>query len=669
MTSHDRERLAEVRALIRNADREYYIEDRPSLSDSEYDALMDELLALEARHPEWVTPDSPSQRVGHPPDDAFEPVAHPLPLLSLAKCTTREEFDAFEVRIRRLLGNPEGPMQFSCEPKFDGLAVELVYLDRLLHTGSTRGDGETGENITANLRTIRSIPLRLPDGAPRTVDVRGEVALGRRAFDRLNREREADGLELFANPRNAAAGSVRQLDPRITSGRPLQFLSYGVGRCEPNPPSSQGEALSWLADWGFQVHASATVCTGADAVEAYYARLLAQRGDSDLEMDGIVVKVDSLDLQGQLGVLSRTPRWAIAWKFPPQEMVTVLEAIEVQVGRTGVLTPVACLAPVRIGGVEVKRATLHNASELERKDIRVGDTVVVRRAGDVIPEVLRPLPERRTGKEQRFAWPRACPVCGTDVVRDETAVAVRCPNPSCPAQSQERLVHFASRGGMDIEGFGDKLIAVLSAGGHVQDPGDLFGLTKETLLELPLVGEKRALNLLAALREAKRRPLHQLVSALGIPNVGAHTARVLTREFGSMERLAAASPEQLTHIRDVGPVVAQSVADFFSRADTVRTLEKLKRHGVNMKHTDAPPAAGALSGLTLVITGTLDGVSRAEATARIEAAGGRVTSAVTGKTDYVLAGAEAGSKLDRARKLGIKVLTQSEWEELIQHGR
>ena len=368
-----------------------------------------------------------------------------MPLLSLAKCTSREEFDAFEARLRRALGGHDEPFEYSCEPKFDGLAVELTFVNRVLETGSTRGDGDTGENITANLRTVRSIPLSLPALAPRTLDVRGEVVLGKRDFEQLNRERESQGEESFANPRNAAAGSVRQLDPRITAARPLQFLAYGVGRCEPRRPARQSEALSALSEWGFQVHAEVTACRGPDEVESYFQRLLAQRDASDLEMDGIVVKVDSVSLQARLGELSRTPRWAVAWKFPPQELPTCILGIEVQVGRTGVLTPVAHLSPVRIGGVEVRRATLHNASELERKDIRVGDTVIVRRAGDVIPEVVRPLIERRTGSEQPFKWPDTCPQCGTRVVRDLEAVAVRCPNPACPAQRLEHLVHFAGR--------------------------------------------------------------------------------------------------------------------------------------------------------------------------------------------------------------------------------
>lgn len=656
-----------MRALITRADREYHQKDRPALSDAEYDALMDELLALEAAHPDWITPDSPSRRVGFPIDETFDPVPHPRPLLSLGKCTTREEFDAFEARIRKQFGNDANSIEYSCEPKFDGLAVELTYQKGLLQTGSTRGDGETGENVTANLRTVKSIPLRLPDQPPSILDVRGEVVLGRKDFERLNRDREKNEMELLANPRNAAAGSVRQLDPTVTAHRPLQFFAYGVGRCQPQAPTTQREGLTSLSNWGFQVHPSTCLCKGAEEVEAYYLRMLAQRDRSDLEMDGIVVKVDSVQRQEELGVLSRAPRWAIAWKFPPMEMTTTLEQIEVQVGRTGVLTPVAYLAPVRIGGVEVRRATLHNASELERKDIRVGDTVVVRRAGDVIPEVVRSLPERRSGREQIFIWPDQCPVCGTPVVRD-AAVAIRCPNPACPAQTQERLIHFAGRSGMDIEGLGEKLVAELATAGHLSDPADVFFLTRETLLTLPLVADKRADLLLSAIADARGRPLHQLLSALGIPNVGAHTARVLARHFGSLERLSAAEAQELQTIRDVGPVVARSVADFFASDSTRTVLAKLKKAGVGTKDESQAPAGSGLAGMTFVLTGTLEGVSRAEATARIESQGGRVTSSVTGKTNFVIAGEAAGSKLEQARKLGVRVLTQDEWEELLRNG-
>lgn len=669
MTSGGQKRLLQLREQITRADREYYQKDTPSLTDAEYDALMDELLAVEAQHPEWVTADSPSQRVGAPLDETFAPVPHPLPLLSLSKCTTREEFDAFEARIRRQLGGHSDPIEYSCEPKFDGLAVELTYEKGVLQTGSTRGDGETGENVTANLRTIRSIPLRLTERPPALVDVRGEVVLGKSAFEQLNRDREQEGLELFANPRNAAAGSVRQLDPKITASRPLFFIAYGIGRLEPGAPATQSASLALLSRWGFQIHDSIRVSKDAGAVQEYYERILGVRSNSDIEMDGIVVKVDSLRLQEQLGVLSRAPRWAVAWKFPPLEMTTVLEDIEVQVGRTGVLTPVAHLAPVRIGGVEVKRATLHNASELERKDIRVGDVVVVRRAGDVIPEVVRSLPERRTSKAAAFVWPTSCPVCGGRVVREESSVAHRCTNPACPAQRQERLSHFTSRAGLDVEGLGEKLVLELVAAGHLEDPGDLFFVTREALLELPLVGEKRAQNLLSAIAAARQRPLHQLLSALGIPNVGAHTAKVLARHFGSLERLSAAGVTDLQEIRDVGPVVAQSVADFFRSPATATLLEKFKRAGVRTADLDpAARAEGIFSGLSFVLTGTLDGISRTDATARIEALGGRVTSSVTGKTHFVVAGADAGTKLEKAHKLGVKVLSQSEWEEMMRDG-
>jgi DNA ligase (NAD+) len=665
MASSDRVRLEDLRKLLRKADREYHLLDRPTLTDAEYDALMDELLALEAAHPDWITSDSPSQRVGYPAESTFSPVQHARPLLSLAKCTTRAEFDQFEARVQRLLGTQATPLRYVCEPKFDGLAVELTYEKRLLTLGSTRGDGETGENVTANLRTLRSIPLKLPAAAPDLLDVRGEVVIGKGAFERLNREREKADLELFANPRNAAAGSVRQLDPKVTAGRPLRFFAYGLGRCEPGAPPSQSKALKLLAAWGFQVHPSVARCSGAGEVEAYYNEWAAQRNLSDYELDGIVIKVDLFEQQEQLGELSRTPRWAVAWKFSPQEMATKVEAILVQVGRTGVLTPVAQLTPVRLGGVEVSRATLHNAAELERKDLRVGDWVIVRRAGDVIPEVVRSLPDRRDGSEKPFRMPRRCPECDTPVVKSEEAVAVRCPNPDCPAQREERLNHFAGRSGMDIEGLGDKLVAELVRRGLVHDAADLFALTAEQLVELPLVGDKRAGAVLGAIAAARGRPLHQLLTALGIPNVGSHTARVLASRMGSVDRLETATIEELTEIRDIGPIVARSVVEFFKNPATRRTVNRLRQAGVNLDSAPAQTVSGVLAGKTFVLTGTLSGVTRSEAKRRIEERGGRVAGSVSRSTDFLVAGSEAGSKLDRARELGVKILNQLEWEALI----
>jgi DNA ligase (NAD+) len=667
MPTSERKRLEALRDRIRRADYEYYVLDRPTLTDAEYDRLFDALLAIEKDHPQWVTPDSPSQRVGHPIPETFQPVRHEIPLLSLAKCTTRAEFDEFEARARRVLGSPDLPLIYSCEPKFDGLAVELTYAERVLHVGSTRGDGTTGENVTANLRTVRSIPLVLPEDAPSRLDVRGEVVLGKQAFAIVNDARARAGEERFANPRNAAAGSVRQLDPRITASRPLQFLAYGVARADAFSATTQAEILAHLGRWGFQVHTDIRLCEDAAAVEAYFADIAARREAADLEMDGIVAKVDALALQRELGELSRSPRWAVAWKFPPQETITVVSDIVVQVGRTGVLTPVAELEPVRVGGVEVRRATLHNADEIRRLDLRIGDRVVVRRAGDVIPDVVRVLTAERPKQTRRFRMPERCPACGTRVVQGDDAVAVRCPNIACPAQVRERIAHFVGRGGMDIEGLGTRVVDQLLDAGLIEDPADIFGLGPEDLLPLPLMAEKRAQNLINAIAAARQRPLRQVLFALGIPNVGEHLASVLAREFGSLDALMAADDRRLAEVREVGPIVAQSIQTFFTSRHVRDVIRKLRDHGVIIPEAAPESRSRPLQGKTFVLTGTLAGCSRQQARERIEALGGRVTGSVSRKTDFVVAGSEPGSKLERARALDVEVLTESEWEALVQN--
>lgn len=669
MKSSDQNRLETLRTRIRRADYEYYILDRPALTDEEYDRLFDELLAIEKAHPEWVTPDSPSQRVGASVETTFEPVRHAVPLLSLGKCTTPEEFAEFELRSRRTLGGYEGLFHYSCEPKFDGLAVELTYVHGVFEVGSTRGDGTTGENVTANLRTVRSIPLRLEAPAPDLVDVRGEVVLGKTAFGEVNRAREEADLELFANPRNAAAGSIRQLDPGVTAARPLQFLAYGIGRVAGNQPASQSEILALLQAWGFRVHKDIRRCAGASEVRDFYTDLLARRDDSDLEMDGIVAKVDDVKLQQELGELSRSPRWAIAWKFPPQETVTVIEEIQVQVGRTGVLTPVAHLRPVQAGGVEVRRATLHNQEEIRRKDLRIGDHVIVRRAGDVIPEVVRVLRDRRSGREIAFTMPDTCPECSTPVVQDDDAVAVRCPNLACPAQVRERIYHFASRSAMDIEGLGPKLVHQLLEQNLIADPADLFGLTAEQLLPLPLMGDRKASNILLAIDRARTRPLERIVFALGIPNVGFHTAQLLAAEFGSIDRLMDADSERLAAVREVGPVVARTVAHYFASPGTRALIKKMRALGVDFPVSERREGTLPLAGKTFVLTGTLERYTRQAAREQIETLGGRVTGSVSSKTDYIVAGTEPGSKLARARELGLTILDEYKFEELLKHGR
>lgn len=665
MGGNDKSRLEELRALIEKANYEYYILDKPHLTDAEYDQLFDELLTIEAEHPEWITPDSPSQRVGHPIDDTFAAVKHPIPLLSLNKCTTRSEFDEFEARCRRILGDYEGDFTYSCEPKFDGLAVELTYEKGLLTVGSTRGDGTSGENVTANLRTIRTIPLRLPAGAPSVLDVRGEVVLGKAAFAQVNEARRAAEEDEFANPRNAAAGSVRQLDPKVTASRPLQFLAYGIGRCEGADFATQWDTLMQLREWGFRLHDRIQLCNSASEVEAYFGSILAERDDADIEMDGVVAKVDDLHTQQELGELSRSPRWAIAWKFPPQETNSKIESITVQVGRTGVLTPVANLTPVRVGGVEVRRATLHNLDEIRRKGIMIGDAVVVRRAGDVIPEVVRPLPDRRTGDEVDFEMPDQCPVCGTRVIQSEDAVAVRCPNPACPAQVRERIYHFVSRGALDIEGMGSKLIDQLLDSDAISDPADIFALTKDDLLPLPLMAEKRVQNVLDAIEVARHRPLERIIVALGIPNVGEHLARVLASELGSIDVLMRATPDQLEQIREVGPTVAAAIATFFATPEVQEIVAKLKRYGMEFPEEKRAEGPAPLAGKTFVLTGSLEHYSRDEAKAAIEHLGGRVTGSVSKKTDYVVAGADPGSKLTKAQQLAITILNEAQLEDLL----
>jgi DNA ligase (NAD+) len=666
MAADERKRLAELKARIRRADYEYYVLDKPSLTDAEYDRLFDELVALEKEHPDWLTPDSPSQRVGYPIDETFNPVRHAISLLSLNKCTTREEFDEFEARCRRTLGGHKGTFAYVCEPKFDGLAVELTYENRVLSIGSTRGDGSTGENVTANLRTIRSIPLELPKAGPKLVDVRGEVVLGKKAFAEVNRAREKEGEELFANPRNAAAGSVRQLDPKVTASRPLQFYAYGVGRCESVRFKAQWAVVEQLKEWGFRLHTRAGRVEGADEVQRFYESVLAVRDGSDIEMDGIVVKIDDLGLQRELGELSRSPRWAIAWKFPPQEIATVMEDVGVQVGRTGVLTPVAYLKPVRVGGVEVRRATLHNIDEIRRKGLKIGDWVIVRRAGDVIPEVVKTIEERRTGLEREFEMPAKCPVCGTPVVRGEDAVAIRCPNIACPAQVRERTYHFVARGAMDVEGMGSKIVDQLLDAKIIEDAADIFRLRKEDLLPLELMADKRAQNIIDAIEAARHRPLNQVIMALGIPNVGEHLARVLGKEFGSIDALMNADRERLTKVREVGPIVAEGIATFFEARRVRDIIRKMREFGVEFPEASRQSGPQPLLGKTFVLTGALEKYSRDDAKARIEQLGGRVTGSVSKKTDYVVAGTDSGSKLDKARELGVRVLSESDWEELLR---
>ncbi|HEY6000384.1 MAG TPA: NAD-dependent DNA ligase LigA [bacterium] len=663
-----RKRVEELRRVLEHHNHQYYVLDTPEISDAAYDRLLRELQELEAAHPELADPGSPTQRVGAPPAAAFAPVRHRLPMLSLQNSFTAEELGEFDRRVRRFLGREE-PLTYLLEPKLDGLAVEVVYEGGRFASGSTRGDGTTGEDVGANLRTVRSLPLRLrADGPapPPYLEVRGEVILRTRDFARLNAEREEAGEPPFANPRNAAAGSLRQLDPKVTASRPLAVFFYGIGDCPGFAPPTEREALEALRRWGLPVVPGAEAATGIDEALAYYRRLEGERDGLPYEIDGVVVKVDDISLQRELGAVARSPRWATAFKFPPRQAVTRLRDVEFSVGRTGVVTPVALMAPVRIGGVEVERATLHNEDEIRRKDIRVGDTVVVTRAGDVIPAVQEVVPERRTGAERPIVFPQACPACGARLTREEGQAAWRCTSLACPARLRESLRHFASRRALDIEGLGEKLVDQLVERGLVRSVADLYRLTKEDLLPLERLGEKSADNLLAAIDRSRRTTLARLLFGLGIRHVGEQVARLLAEHSGSLEKLEEASAEELTAVRGVGPEIAASVAAFFRQAENRRTVAELLARGVSP--AAAPRAAtgtGPLAGLTFVFTGTLASLTREEAQALIARGGGRSAGSVSRATSYVVAGEAPGSKARDAARLGVAVLTEREFLDLL----
>jgi DNA ligase (NAD+) len=661
--------IDDLRRQLRHHAHAYYVLDRPEISDAEYDRLFDRLSALEAEYPQAVTPDSPTQKVGGEPSAAFRTVRHHVPMLSLQKVTSEAEFREFDTRVRKLLGG-ESPA-YVIEPKLDGLAVELTYEDGQLRIGSTRGDGETGEDVTANLRTVRSVPLALLGDAPRLLDVRGEVILRRGDFERLNRERLAAGEEPMANPRNGAAGSLRQLDPKVTAARPLVFYAYGIGRCEGRTPGSQWEILALLREAGFKVHHLITRCETVEAVVAAHEQIGTERDRLEMDTDGTVIKVDDLAMQRILGAVSHHPRWAVAWKFPAQEETTVVEDILLQVGRTGIISPVAALRPVRVGGVEVRRATLHNEDEIRRKDVRVGDKVIVRRAGDVIPEVVKVVPGGKTPRSKPFVFPTKCPACGAQIVREEDSAYYRCMNLGCPAQIKERLAHFVSKSGVDVEGMGYRYIEQLADRKIIHDVADIYFLDAEKLHQMDRMGPKLAENLLAAIDRARHPDLPHLLAALGIDGVGEHIARVLARAFGSIDAIAKASVEELQQVREIGPIVAESIHQFFAMPQTAKLLDKLRRGGVIFP-TMTTQKSGPLpfTGLTFVLTGTLEAMRREEAQARIEALGGRVAGSVSKKTSYVVAGAEAGSKLDKARELGVTVWDEDEFlRQLKKAGR
>ncbi|MCM8622290.1 MAG: NAD-dependent DNA ligase LigA [Candidatus Accumulibacter sp.] len=658
-----RERALALRAEIEEHNHRYYVLDAPLLSDAEYDRLFRELQALEAAHPELVSADSPTQRVGAAPLPEFAAVVHATPMLSLNNAFADAEVAAFDHRVGEGLAI-NGDLDYSAEPKFDGLAVSLTYQDGMLLRGATRGDGATGEDVTANLRTLRSIPLHLQgSGWPTLLEVRGEVLLWRSDFERLNWQQREKGEKAFVNPRNAAAGSLRQLDPRITATRPLRFFAYGIGLAAGTAlPATHSALLDRLAEWGFPVAPERRRVKGLAGMLGYYAEIGGQRASLPYDIDGVVYKLDDLAAQKHLGFASRAPRFAIAHKFPAEEAFTELLDISIQVGRTGALTPVARLAPVFVGGVTVSNATLHNEEEVRRKDLRIGDTVVVRRAGDVIPEIVRVQWEKRPTGAPEFNMPTSCPVCASKVVRNAEEAVARCSGGIyCPAQRKQALLHFASRRAMDIEGLGEKLVEQLVDSAIVRTPADLYRLGLLALANLERMADKSASNLLSAIEQSKQTTLARFIYALGIRNVGETTARDLARHFGNLDRLLAADEADLLQVPDVGPIVARCIRQFSSEPHNLEVIEQLRAAGVVWRDVEAPASTASNStGKVFVLTGALPTLTREAATQMIEAAGGKVSSSVSKKTDFVVAGAEAGSKLEKARHLGVTVIDEAQ---------
>ncbi len=662
------QRLEELRKEINFHAYRYYALDDPVIADGQYDALVRELQALEEAHPDLVTADSPTRRVGAPPLEGFNQVVHALPMLSLSNAFDFQELSAWHRRVVNLL---EGaPIQMVCELKIDGLAVSLTYRDGVLETGATRGDGYRGEDVTENLRTINSIPLRLQGAPPPVLEARGEVYFPIADFDALNRERIERGEPTYANPRNTAAGSLRQLDSRITATRNLDIYVYSLGHYEDGAlPDTHWEALSSLRDMGFRINPENRLCTNLEEVEELYAHWLERRHDLPYQTDGIVVKVNSLAQQEALGSVGREPRWAIAYKFPAEQAVTRLLDIGINVGRTGSLNPFAMLEPVNVSGAVVKLANLHNEEDIRRKDIRKGDWVVVERAGEVIPQIVGPVVERRTGEEQEFSMPERCPVCGSQVVKPETEAMHRCPNSACPAQFFELLKHFVSKGAMDIDGLGEKWCRILIDEGLLRDVADLYGLEVEQLTKLDRMGEILASKIVRNVEASKDRSLARTIYALGILHVGSETAELLTSNYSSLDQLAQATAEDLTAIEGIGTVIADSVVDYFQDPSNLMVIEKLRQAGVKLEE-ETPDLLEAgpqpLAGVTFVVTGTLDSMSRSQAEGRIKELGGSAGSSVTRKTAYLVAGASPGSKLEAARKLDTPILDEDEFLELLE---
>jgi DNA ligase (NAD+) len=665
------ERAAELRREIERHNQLYYVRDEPEIGDDEYDALLDELRSIEADHPELRTPDSPTQRVGAKPLDKFHPVTHLQPMLSLANARNEEELRAWDARVRKLAGEDAPEITYGTEPKIDGLAISLVYEDGVFVRGATRGDGEIGEDVTQNLRTIKVIPLRIED-APPLLEVRGEVYLPRSAFARLNEERAAAGEPTFANPRNSAAGSIRQLDPALAASRPLSMWCYGIGATDGIAFERHSESLQWLRDHGFKVAPDTKVHEDLESLVAECRRWENDRESLDYEIDGVVVKVDDLELQRSLGVVGREPRGAIAWKFAPMTATTTLRSVMWNVGRTGHMVPFANLEPVQVSGVTVKLATLHNEEDLKRKDVRDGDEVIVMRAGDVIPQVVSPTPQaqRKRKRNPTPAPPSECPACGTPTIKPEEAVFTICPNrASCPGQLFQAVKHFVSRGAMDIDGFGEKQASRFLSDGLIQNVADIYGITEDQLVGLEGFGEISARNLLAAIDASKEVPFFRVLYALGIPGIGYVNARNLAQQFRSIDALIAATTEQIVETPGIGEVLADTICETLAEERTRDLVERLRAAGLKMEEEGPIPGTeGPLVGKTFVLTGTLPDLSREKATELIEAAGGKVTGSVSKKTDYVVAGAEPGSKLAKAQDLGVEVIDADGLRGLLNGG-
>ena len=659
--------IAALRAELDEHLHRYHVLDQPTISDAVYDQLYQRLVALEQRHPDLITADSPTQRVGAKPLDAFSEVTHRLPMLSLGNAFSDDEIAAFDKRCRALLEGAVGDeqLEYACEPKFDGLAISLTYVDGLFVQGASRGDGTTGEDVTQNLKTVRSIPLRVRTTA-RLLEVRGEVLMQRRDFESLNVRQAAKHEKVFVNPRNAAAGSLRQLDPRVTAERPLSFFAYGLGLTEGFAlPDTHSAAMDLLARLRFPITTERAVVLGVTGLRNYFERISKARSSLPFDIDGVVYKVNKLALQQQLGFVSRAPRFAIAHKFPAEEATTILEGIDVQVGRTGAITPVARLKPVFVGGTTVCNATLHNEDELRRKDLKIGDTVIVRRAGDVIPEVASPILSLRPVDAREFVMPVRCPECDSAIMKLEGEAVARCTGGLyCPAQRKQALLHFAQRRALNIEGLGDKLVDQIVERGLVHSPADLYRLGLAALSSLERMAEKSAQNLLDGIAASKQTTLARFMFALGIRHVGEATARDLAKHFGNLDRLMDAPLDELLRVNDVGPVVAQSIRQFFDQPHNREVVEQLRACGVHWPETAgnaAVDAKGPFAGKTVVLTGTLSSMSRDDAKDRLEALGAKVSASVSKKTDFVVAGAESGSKLDKAQALGVAVLTEVEF--------